>query len=70
MRAHLSPTRGFDSGGVRVPPLSSDDIAMLGGWIDKVGWTDLPLVQPTQVVCLGVRILIQVLKGTVIDLVQ
>ena len=45
---------------------------MLGGWggIDKVGWTDLPLVQPKQVECMGVRVLIQALKGTVIHLVQ
>ena len=33
MRAHLSPTRGFASGGLRVPPLSGNDIAVLGwGW--------------------------------------
>ncbi len=70
MRAHLSPTRGIASGGVSVPPLSSDDIVVLGGWIDKVRWTDLPSVQPKQVECTGVRVLIQALKGTVIHLVQ
>ncbi len=70
MLAHLSPTRGFASGGLRVPPLSGDDLAVLEGWIGKVGWTDLPLVQPKQVECTGVRVLIQVLQGTVIHLVQ
>ncbi len=39
MCAHLSPTRGFASDGLRVPPLSGDDITMLGGWIDKVEWS-------------------------------
>ena len=43
---------------------------MLVGWISKVGWTDLPLVQPKQVECSGVRVLIQALQGTVIHLVQ
>ncbi len=45
IRAHLSPTRGFASGGLSVPPLSSDDLAVLEGWISKVGWMGLPLVQ-------------------------
>ncbi len=70
VRAHLSPTRGLASGGFGVPPLSSDDLVMLEGYISKVGWTDLPLVQPKQVECSGVRVLIQALKGTVINLVQ
>ena len=70
MRAHLSPTLGFASGGFGVPPLSGDDLVMLEGWISKVGWTDLPLVQPKQVECLGVRVLLQALQGTVIHLVQ
>ncbi len=43
---------------------------MLEGYINKVGWTDLPLVQPKQVTCPGVRVLIQALQGTVIHLVQ
>ena len=68
MRSHLSPTRGFVSGGFGVPPLSGDDLVVLEGYIDKVGWTDLPLVQPKQVQCPGV--LIQALLGTVIYLVQ
>ena len=62
MSAHLSATRGFASGGLSVPPLSGDDIAVLGGWIAKVGWTDLPFFQFKQVECPGVRVLIQVLK--------
>ncbi len=70
MRAHLSPTRGFNSGGFGVPPLSGDDLVALEVYIDKVGWTDLPLVQPKQVPCSGVRVLIQALQGTVIHLVQ
>ncbi len=70
MRAHLSPTRGFTSGGFGVPPLSGDDLVVLEGLISKVGWMDLPLVQPKQVECSGVRVLIQVLQGTVIHLVQ
>ncbi len=70
MRAHLSPTRGFASGGFGVPPLSGDDLAVLEGWISKVGRTDLPLVEPKQVECSGVRVLIQALQGTVIHLVQ
>ncbi len=70
MHAHLSPTRGSATGGLSVPPLSSDDITMLGQWIDRVGLTELPTVQPKQVTCSGVRVLIQVLKGTVIHLIQ
>ncbi len=70
MRAHLSPTRGFASSGFGVPPLSGDDLVMLEGLVGKVGWTDLPLVQPKQVECSGVRVLIHALKGTVIRLVQ
>ncbi len=35
-----------------------------------MGWEDLPLLQPKQVECPGVRVLIQALKGTVIHLVQ
>ena len=70
IRAYLSPTRGSAPGGVRVPALSGDDLVALEGWISRVGWTDLPLVQPKQVECSGVRVLIQALKGTVIHLVQ
>ena len=70
MHTHLSPTRGFASGGFGVPPLSGDDLVVLEGWINKVGLTDLPTIQPKQVACSGVRILVQALKGTVIHLVQ
>ncbi len=70
VRTHLSPTRGFASGGFGVPPLSGDDLVALEGYVDRVGWTDLPLIQPKQVECSGVRGLIQALQGTVIHLVQ
>ncbi len=70
MRAHLSPTRGFTSSGFGVPPLSGDNLVVLEGYIAKVGWMDLPLIQPKQVECSGVRVLIQALQGTVIHLVQ
>ncbi len=53
-----------------MPPLSNDDQLVLEEWIEKVGWTDLPLVQPKQVVCSGVRGLIQALQEAVIHLVQ
>ncbi len=36
MRAHLSPTRGFTSGGFGVPPLSGDDLVALEGLISKL----------------------------------
>ncbi len=70
VRTHLSPTWGFASGGFGVPPLSSDDLVVLEGYIAQVGWADLPLLQPKQVECPGVRVLIQVLQGTVIHLIQ
>ncbi len=59
--AQLLPTRSGASGGLKVPPLSNYDLLVLEEWIEKVGWTDLPLVQPKQVVCSGVRVLIQAL---------
>ncbi len=34
MHAHFSHTPGLTSSGVRVPPLSNDDIVVLGEWID------------------------------------
>ncbi len=68
--AHLSPTRGFASGGFGVPPLSAGDLAMLEGYAVQVGWGDLPLLQPKQVEFPGVKVLIQALQGTVIHLVQ
>ncbi len=70
MRTHLSPTPGFALSGVGVPPLSHDDITVLGQWIDRVGLPNLPLVQPKQVECSGVRVLIQALQGTMIHLIQ
>ncbi len=70
MCAHLSRTRAFTSGGFGVPPLSGDDLVVLEGLVSKVGWEDLLLVQPKQVECSGVRVLIQVLQGTVIHLIQ
>ncbi len=70
VRTHLSPTRGFASGGFGVPPLSAGDLAVLEGYVTQVGWTDLPLLQPKQVECPGVRGLVQALQGTIIHLVQ
>ncbi len=49
MHAQLSPSRGLVPGGVRVPPLSNNDIVVLGQWINQVGLEKLPLVQPKQV---------------------
>ena len=70
VRAHLSPPLGSASGGFGVPPLTGDDLVVLEGYIAKVGWEELPSLQPKQVECSGVRVLIQALKGTVIHLVQ
>ena len=70
VRAHLSPLRGFASGGFGVPPLSGDDLVVLDVYVAQVGWTDLPLLQPKQFECPGVRVLIQALQGTAIHLVQ
>ncbi len=53
MHAQLSPSRG-----VRVAPLSSDDIVVLLQWIDQVGLENLSPVLPKQVACSGVRGLI------------
>ncbi len=65
VRAHLSPTRGFASGGFGVPPLSAGDLDMLEGYVAQVGWADLPLLQPKQIECSGVRGLVQALQGTI-----
>ncbi len=70
VRAHLSPTKGFASGGFGVPPLTGDDLDVLEGYNAQVGWEMLPLLQAKQVECSGVRVLIQALKGTVIRLIQ
>ncbi len=63
MRAHLSSAPGFATGGERVPPLSKNNVVVVGQWIDHVGLENLLTVQPKQVVCSGVRGLIQALQG-------
>ncbi len=70
MCAQLSPSRGLILGGVSVAPLSNDDVIVLGQWINQMGLKNLPLVQPKQVTCSGVRGLIQVLQGVKIHLIQ
>ena len=70
IRAHLSPTRGFASGGFGVPPLDGDDLVALEGYVDQVGWANLPSLQPKQVDRAGVVCLIRVLQGTTIHLIQ
>ncbi len=70
MRAHLSPTWGYAPSGERVPPFDSDDLDMLEGYVEQVGWTELPLLQPKQVPRAGVACLVRALRGTVIQLVQ
>ena len=70
IRTHLSPTRCYASGGVRVPPLDSDNLVALEGYVNRIGWGDLPLLQPKQVDCTGVACLIRALQGTVIHLAQ
>ncbi len=37
MRAQLSPSQGLVPDGMRVPPLSTDDVVVVGQWIDRVG---------------------------------
>ena len=70
IRTHLSPVRGYTSRGERIPALDGDDLVALEGYIERVGWEDLPLLQPKQVDCAGVLCLIRALQGTVIRLVQ
>ncbi len=70
VRSHLSPTRGFASSGFGVSPLSADNLVVLEGYLARVEWTDLLFLQPKQVECSGVRVLIRALQGTVIHLVQ
>ena len=70
IRAYLSPVRGYASGGERVPPFDRDDLVALEGYVDQVGWTDLPSLQPKQVSRTGVACLVRALQGTVIHLVQ
>ncbi len=70
IRAHLSPVRGYASGGERIPALDGDDLVALEGYIERVGWENLPSLQPKQVSRTGVRCLVKALQGTVIRLVQ
>ncbi len=70
VRAHLSPVRGYASGGERVPALDGDDLVALEGYIEHVGWENLPSLQPKQVDRPGVQRLVRALQGTVIRLVQ
>ncbi len=70
IHAHLSPVRGYASGGERVPPLDGDDLVALEGYVAHVGWEDLPSLQPRQVDRTGVACLVRALQGTVIQLVQ
>ena len=70
MHTQLSPTHGLPPGGMRVPPLTTDDVVVVGQWIDRVGLENLPLVQPKQVTCSGVRGLFQALQGVNIHLTQ
>ncbi len=70
LRAHLSPTWGYASGGVRVPFLDRDDLVVLEGYVEQIGWVDLPTLQPKQVERTGVACLVRVLQGTVIQLAQ
>ncbi len=70
MRAYLSPTQGYAPSGARVPPFNCDDLAVLEGYVEQVGWTELPLLQPKQVSRTGVACLVRAFQGTVIRLVQ
>ncbi len=70
VRAHLSPVRGYAHGGERVPALRSDDLAALKGYIRRVVWVNIPLLQPQQVDPPGMQCLVRALQGTVIRLVE
>ncbi len=70
VHAQLSPPLSSASGGFGVPPLTGNDLVVLEGYVARVGWEMLPLLQSKQVECSGVRVLIQALKGTVIHLIQ
>ncbi len=70
IRAHLSPVRGYASGGERIPSLDGDDLVPLEGYIEHVGWENLSSLQPKQVARMGVMCLVKALQGTVIRLVQ
>ncbi len=70
IRAHLSPVRGYASGGERIPALDGDDLVALEGYVEELGWENLPSLRPKQVDRTGVRCLVRALQGTVIRLVQ
>ncbi len=70
IHAHLSPVRGYASGGERIPALDGNDLVALEGYIEHVGWENLPSLQPKQVNRTGVMCLIKALQGTIIRLVQ
>ncbi len=69
IHAHISPVRGYASGGERIPDLDGDDLVALEGYVEQVGWENLPSMQPKQVDRTGAKCLIRVLQGTVIQLV-
>ncbi len=69
MRAQLQLARSPISGGAGLAPLSYDDLVVFEQWVHKVRLENLPQLQPKQVTCLGVRELVQALKGTQIRLV-
>ncbi len=58
IRTHLSPVPGYASGGERIPALDGDDLVASEGYIERVGWEDLPLLQPKQVDRAGVLCLV------------
>ncbi len=37
IHAHLSPVRGYASGGERIPALGGDDLVALEGYVERVG---------------------------------
>ncbi len=70
VRAQLQLAQSHTLGGARVTPISDEDLVMFGQWMDKVGLENLPQVQPKQVLCTGVRALVQTLEGAQIHLVH
>ncbi len=63
IRAHLSPVRGYASGGERIPALDGDDLVALEGYVERLGWENLPSLQPKQVDRTGVRCLVRASAG-------
>ncbi len=70
IRAHLSPVRGYASGGERIPAPDGDDLVALEGYLERVSSENLLSLQPRQVDRTGVMCLVRALQGTVIRLVQ